>query len=154
QIFAVAVLALAAISLTACADDSISEPVATFRLAQGDLTLLDIPYPNDLYRGAGGGLRIAGIPRRAAADTAGRRRVVEALTAPSEDGFGATTGVFFGYRGSVDIDPGSLTDDSAMLINLADGTRVPVERHARADDHVIVVAPRPGEVLLQGGKYA
>src|SRR5262249_17803696 len=46
------------------------------------------------------------------------------------------------------------TDDTAFLVDLTTGMKVPSERHARSDDYYIVVAPRPGEVLLERAHYA
>ena len=109
-----------------------------------------IAYPSDTLL-QGGHVALAGIPARPNADPTLVQRLVAAVNA--DDGFGTTTGVFFGYTGG-DIDPASLTDDTAFLIDLATGMKVPSERHARSDDHYIVVAPRPGEVLLEHAHYA
>jgi len=140
--------------LIGCGDDSTAPagPVATFRLASAPMTVLDIPYPNDLYRGSDGLVQVAGLPSRVDSDPNVVRGVVDALN--QEPGFGATCGVFFAYQGGGPIDATSLTDDSAFLIHLPDGAQVPVQRHARDDDHQIIVAPRPGEVLIEGESYA
>ena len=109
-----------------------------------------IAYPSDTLL-KDGHVALSGIPPRPNADATIVGRLVDAVN--SDDGFGTTTGVFFGYTGD-DIDPASLTDDTAFLIDLATGAKVPSERHARTDDHYIIVAPRPGEVLLEHAHYA
>src|SRR5262249_14341522 len=85
------------------------------------------------------------------ADATGVARLIDGLSA--ETGFGASTGVFFGYTGGT-IDAKTLTDASAFLIDLKTGAKIPTQLHARDDDHTIVVAPRFGYVLLQNQSYA
>jgi hypothetical protein len=134
-----------------CGDDSNgvpAGPVAKFKLSD-KMTALDVPYPNALYL-KDGHVNLAGLPARPTADPAGVARLVEAVN--EETGFGASTGVFFGYSTGT-IDPHTLTDASAFLIDLNTGAKIPAQLHARDDDHTIVVAPRFGDVLLQNLTY-
>src|SRR5262245_4862473 len=124
-------------------------PVATFKVSD-KMMALDVPYPNVLYL-KDGHVNLAGLPARPTADAEGVARLVDA--ANGETGFGASTGVCFGYRCGT-IDTKTLTDDSAFLVDLKNGAKIPTQLHARDDDHTIVVAPRFGDVLLQNQSYA
>jgi hypothetical protein len=139
-----------AFTLAGCGEDA-TGPSVLFR--SGDPTPLgDLPYPNDLYLSSGR-IRPGALPTRADADPDVVTRLLAALG--DDDGFGATTGVFFRWRGgSGALDAATLTDQSAFLVDLSAGARVPAERHARADDGQLVVAPRPGQVLGEGQRYA
>src|SRR6516164_9835266 len=71
-------------------------PVAKFKVSD-KMTALDVPYANVLYM-KDAHVNLAGIPVRPTADPTGVGRLVDAINA--ETGFGASTGVFFGYSGS------------------------------------------------------
>jgi hypothetical protein len=116
-----------------------------------------IPFPNDLLRDEAGELDISveSLPF----DTSANPQVMGNVAAAFADldCFGPAGGVIFPLA-EVDqdaaVDPGSLTDDSVLLIDLATGARIPSERHAREHDQEIYVRPERGVALAAGATYA
>ncbi len=80
------------------------------------------------------------------------------------DGFGVTTACFFFFSGSIDVSSLPPTPrtapaitDSVFLVDLADGSLVPIERKANVDTripNVLSVLPLPGHVLKPSHQYA
>jgi len=131
-----------------------------------------LPFPSDLYFDQGGPTDGDGTLLNTGASIGLAANVVRNTnyTAVIErgldvmDGFGVTTGCFFFF--DAPIDPESLPDspnlspgasDSVFLMNLTDGSLVPIARKANADTRIantLSVIPLPGHVLKPQTQYA
>lgn len=130
-----------------------------------------VPFPDDLYRNAEGGIELGAFPAETvqvagevAPDAAMVRTMREALR--DLDGFGTSSGVFFRIDG--DIDPSSLpatpsaslqSGASVYMMDAESGSpdafhRIPIEVHWDAARHLIVARPWYGHALYEGRTYA
>lgn len=125
----------------------------------------DIPFPDDLYRNAAGGVVLASLPSRAqSSDVRYGPLLIESLT--QIDGFGANSPVFFRIDGalsgsSLPDTPTAATAESAsvflMDIDSASptrGRRLPAEVRWVAASSTLAVRPFDGAPLVEGRAYA
>ncbi|MFO0683534.1 MAG: hypothetical protein U0234_15865 [Sandaracinus sp.] len=130
-----------------------------------------VPFPDDLYRNAEGGIELGAFPAELT-QVAGEvppdadmiRTMREALR--DLDGFGTSAGVYFRVDG--DVDPSSLpatpaaslqTGASVYMMDAESASpeafhRIPVEVHWDAARRLIVVRPWYGHALYEGRTYA
>ncbi len=131
-----------------------------------------LPYPSDLYFDQGGptdgdgtllndGAHI-GIATDVVRNTSYTPVIERGLDVV--DGFGVTTACLFFFTGSIDV--GSLPaspaltpspTDSVILMNLTDGSLVPIQLKANVDTRIpntLAVGPVPGHPLRQMTRYA
>jgi len=131
-----------------------------------------LPFPSDLYFDQGdvldgdGTLINTGANIGLAADVVRNTNYTATLERGLDvlDGFGVTTGCFFFFNGPIDAAslPASpnLTPtptDSVLMMNLSDGTLVPIALKANVDTripNVLAVIPVPGHVLEPQTRYA
>jgi dienelactone hydrolase len=117
--------------------------------AAGPVAFGAVPFPSDVYRDASGHLSISNLPvgPSAAADA------VDIFNASLArlDGFSVTAAAFFGVEGGA-LDPATASN-SVHLYDLASCAEIPVRTNYRADQGYLVVAPAPGQVLLERAQY-
>ena len=131
-----------------------------------------LPFPSDLYFDQGepgdgdGTLLNAGSNIGIGADVVRNPNYVAVVERGLDvmDGFGVTTGCFFFFSGPIDgaslptsprLTPAAT--DSVILMDLADGSLVPIQLKANVDtriSNVLAVMPIPGHPLKQRHRYA
>jgi hypothetical protein len=158
--------ALAVASLVACGSESSSTTVNFALPGSAAADFFDLPYPNELHRGADGKLDLSGVPRPS--DMVAQ--YVDEFVATGY-GFGTQSGVYF--RTSAPLDPATLPDPAATMqagaaVFLVDvdpaspghGDRVPlkVAFNAGANQFIgpnwLVLLPFPGFPLRGDTLYA
>lgn len=173
--FVSAVVTCAAILLALSARPAIAVgPTVSFTLPAENAmpaTFGSLPFPNDLYFDQGeppdgdGTLLNVGssIGLAAVVPNANFRPVIE-RGLDVLDGFGVSTGCFLFFSGSIDVSslPPSprlapVATDSVILMNLSDGSLVPIALKANLDlaiPNTLAVVPVPGHVLDPQTQYA
>lgn len=157
----IAMIAVIAAGSSACGggDDGASGPRPAFVLPEAGqpVAIGQVPFPNDLFHTADGGLDVpvASLPF----DTGANPDVLAAVSADfAEQGcFGPGGGVIFPLSGMADgdeVDPASLTADTVLLVDLQSGELLPVDTHVRAIEQQVFVRPARGHVLAEGATYA
>ncbi len=161
--------------LALAASPALAGPTVNFTLPAENTTpsvFGSLPYPSDLYFDQGGPTDGDGTLINSGANwglsplvvgnpnyTATLERGLDAL-----DGFGVTSGCFFFFNGSIDVSslPASprvapSASDSVFLMNLSDGSLVPIALKANADTRIpntLTVIPLPGHPLDPQTQYA
>jgi pimeloyl-ACP methyl ester carboxylesterase len=131
-----------------------------------------VPWPSDLYFDQGepgdgdGTLLNTGANIGMAADVVRNTNYTPVVERGLDvtDGFGVTTGCLFFFTGSIDTSslPTSprlapSVSDSVILMNLTDGTLVPIQLKANVDTRIpntLTVMPVPGHPMKQMTRYA
>lgn len=135
-----------------------------FELVEGDLDFGAIPFPDDLYRDASGGIALARLPREELGEPGTVASLRESLR--ELDGFGVVSPVYVFFDGA--IDPSSLPDapsatlveDASVFLVDADPAspdafgRVPVVVRWIAEEQRLSLQPMNGHPLVEGRRYA
>jgi hypothetical protein len=116
-----------------------------------------VPFPNDLYFDGDGQLEIPvdALPFGPGADPEVMANVSASFA--ELDCYGPGAGVIFPLAGLAEGDQvaaSSLTDETALLIDLERGERVAVDTVVRPVEQQVFLRPRRGRVLRGGATYA
>ena len=132
-------------------------PAFALPAAGQPVAIAQVPFPNDLFHTAAGGLDVpvATLPF----DSSANPDLLAALSADfaAQGCFGPGGGVIFPLTAVTQddpVDPASLTADTALLVNLQSGALIPVDTHVRAIEQQVFVRPARGYVLDEGATYA
>lgn len=155
-------VAAVAAALNGCPAPATPSAVARFSLpAAGPVNWGDVPFPSDLYRDAGGAVRIGALPT-----TGSETPLLAAMRdeVQRRDGFCATCNAYFAIDGA--IDPLSLpsgeaaqASDGVLLVDVDPtsperGRLIPLRLEWNPDRQLLALHPAPGIALHRSRRYA
>lgn len=129
-----------------------NEPVAEFTavVPGNGASWRSLPFPSDLFIADHGGIEMVSLPTVDQPSADSVSMLLEALRATR--GFGVASQVYFPVSSAVD--EASLTGNVAVIDLDGDNAEVPIDLVYRGDLRVVVAAPRLGNALRKGHRYA